>query len=461
MNYGDEKMICTGNKVLMMCLCAGGLQSMAVAAETPTTLSPSNGRVVRAAHIYFNIATGEQVVTVLGDGQTGGADNGVSDPVWSSIVSNQCAEFGYTTEWFWGMDNNAGTTSLATDITLLDFGDIAVDTVVDCVHINWVTAHADVDADSDGLGDGVGGLGGEWTWWDMDNGRTADACTRLPLISIILVDLPGNIFGEGSLTGYSADIDLAASFTSSLTFEIGDSDGDLQGAAFGHNNVDTNSDGIGDGVSIANADRNFDGLPDSDLDGDGLFDWSWTVRFAQPGTRDLDGDGVIDGDPADGFLTIGVNFGAGAGTGIDNGDGTWTWDLNSTDVDAANGQEDAFTIFAPPFGGPGGDILYAGFFWFGGYACEGVPVDEIDPDTGELGLGYTPTSAFEHQLFGPGGVVCCCVDINQDGSLNFFDISAFLEAFSAQDPIADFNFDGAFNFFDISAFLGEFAAGCP
>jgi murein tripeptide amidase MpaA len=50
-------------------------------------------------------------------------------------------------------------------------------------------------------------------------------------------------------------------------------------------------------------------------------------------------------------------------------------------------------------------------------------------------------------------------DINGDGTLNFFDISAFITALSAQDPIADFNNDGRWNFFDISAFLTAYADG--
>lgn len=442
---------------------AAGFAGTAMA-SSPTTLSPSQGNVVKAAHIYFNIATGERIITVLGDNQTAGADNGVSCPIWSSIVADGCSDAGYTTTWFFGVDNNAGTTSLATDITNLDMGDVALDTVVDCVHLDWVTAHVDTDADSDGIGDGVEGLGGEWTYWDADNGRTADKSTRLPIINFILGDLPGNIFGAGSLTGYTADIDLAGAFTGSdLTFEIGDSDGDLQGASFGNNNVDTNSDGIGDGVSVAAADRNFDGLPDSDLDGDGLFDWAWTVRFSQPGTRDLDGDGVIDGDIADSMLTIGISFGSGAGTSVDNGDATWNWDADTTAVDGATGQEDAFAIYAPPFGGGDGDILHAGFFWFGGYACEGVPVDEIDPDTGMLGLGWNPLAAFEHQIFGPSGVcpdAGCDADLTDDGSLNFFDVSLFLSLFGDEDPLADFTDDGSWNFFDVSEFLSQYAAGC-
>ncbi len=65
---------------------------------------------------------------------------------------------------------------------------------------------------------------------------------------------------------------------------------------------------------------------------------------------------------------------------------------------------------------------------------------------------------------GPGTTECetpCPADINGDGTLNFFDVSAFLSAFGVQDPIADFNNDGSFNFFDVSEFLQAFSLGCP
>lgn len=55
----------------------------------------------------------------------------------------------------------------------------------------------------------------------------------------------------------------------------------------------------------------------------------------------------------------------------------------------------------------------------------------------------------------------CAADLNGDGNLDFFDVSAFLSAFTNQDPSADFTNDGNFNFFDVSAFLGAFSAGCP
>jgi len=55
----------------------------------------------------------------------------------------------------------------------------------------------------------------------------------------------------------------------------------------------------------------------------------------------------------------------------------------------------------------------------------------------------------------------CIADFTGDGELNFFDVSAFLNLFSAGDPQADLNGDGVFNFFDVSAFLNAFSAGCP
>jgi uncharacterized membrane protein len=55
----------------------------------------------------------------------------------------------------------------------------------------------------------------------------------------------------------------------------------------------------------------------------------------------------------------------------------------------------------------------------------------------------------------------CVADIDGNGTLNFFDVSAFLQGYNAQDPITDINGDGEFNFFDVSAFLSAYNAGCP
>ena len=55
----------------------------------------------------------------------------------------------------------------------------------------------------------------------------------------------------------------------------------------------------------------------------------------------------------------------------------------------------------------------------------------------------------------------CIADLNNDGLLDFFDVSQFLTLFQAADLAVDFNNDGELNFFDVSAFLTAFQAGCP
>lgn len=55
----------------------------------------------------------------------------------------------------------------------------------------------------------------------------------------------------------------------------------------------------------------------------------------------------------------------------------------------------------------------------------------------------------------------CPADFTDDGVLDFFDISGFLNAFSMNNPSADLNEDGLFDFFDVSEFLNQFNAGCP
>lgn len=55
----------------------------------------------------------------------------------------------------------------------------------------------------------------------------------------------------------------------------------------------------------------------------------------------------------------------------------------------------------------------------------------------------------------------CVADLTGDGVLDFFDVSAFLNAYTAMDPGADLTGDGVFDFFDVSAFLNAYSAGCP
>lgn len=76
--------------------------------------------------------------------------------------------------------------------------------------------------------------------------------------------------------------------------------------------------------------------------------------------------------------------------------------------------------------------------------------------------GITAQTSFPTGVFSIASVrIPCPADVTEDDNLDFFDISAFLAAYSASDPVADFTGDGAIDFFDISAFLTAFSLGCP
>ncbi len=60
------------------------------------------------------------------------------------------------------------------------------------------------------------------------------------------------------------------------------------------------------------------------------------------------------------------------------------------------------------------------------------------------------------------GGPCSVADFSEPfGELDFFDLSAFLSALSANDPSADLNPDGSYDFFDVSAYLDLYGQGCP
>ena len=80
----------------------------------------------------------------------------------------------------------------------------------------------------------------------------------------------------------------------------------------------------------------------------------------------------------------------------------------------------------------------------------------------DLGEGSVVEAGIDDvHIFGVSCASGCLADLTGEGDLNFLDVSAFLSAFSMQDPVADFTEDGSFNFLDVSAFLDAFADGCP
>lgn len=86
-----------------------------------------------------------------------------------------------------------------------------------------------------------------------------------------------------------------------------------------------------------------------------------------------------------------------------------------------------------------------------------------DGDTlaiGAMNAGEFVTSPGEAYIFSVTNEVCRA-DLNQDGSIDFFDVSEFLSAYNAGSPSADFNDDGKLSFFDVSEFVQAFNSGCP
>lgn len=78
---------------------------------------------------------------------------------------------------------------------------------------------------------------------------------------------------------------------------------------------------------------------------------------------------------------------------------------------------------------------------------------------GTSSIAYSDPATVVLRINAPG---CNNADLAAPyGELDFFDISAFLTALGAEDPIADFNNDGSYDFFDVSAFLQLLGDGCP
>jgi hypothetical protein len=60
-----------------------------------------------------------------------------------------------------------------------------------------------------------------------------------------------------------------------------------------------------------------------------------------------------------------------------------------------------------------------------------------------------------------GCILPCIADLDDNDTLNFFDIAAFLAFYQIQFPSADWNGDGVLNFFDFAGYLDAYNTGCP
>jgi hypothetical protein len=423
---------------LMLAVMAGTV----IAGDTPVEIDATEGELRHAGHLYFNVSTGERLITMIdGVDAQRGVNGGEGEEIW--VIGGEatgCPD-GAFVNFFFGLDGLTDNYGAQASPMLLDWGDIENNTVVDCVQVHWVTDHADTDTDSDGFADGVEGFGATWTFWDGMNGRSPQLDSiALPIVDFTFFNLPGEYpVDTATLAFYTADVDLGGTFTSTITFEIGDDDSDLNGAAVHNPRMDLN-------------DADSDSVPDIDPDGDGLADWGWSIDFIQPGTVDFDNADSdsdsqtgVDGD-INAFATAGVVFGLPQPgmAEFDSVADAWDW----VPGPGAPSVEDAFGLV------DGG--VYDGPYFFGGFNCE----------------PYTPMAAFSIVLYGPPTPFDCGdlagnPDGTPDGVLNFLDISAFLSYFAQGDLIVDYagnpdgSPDGVLNFLDVSAYLTIFAAGCP
>jgi len=431
------------NVLTMSALVVVGLAGSALAAVEPVVLDASVGNVRHAGHIYFNVATGERITTLIeaGDAQRP-VDGEEGTEIWIVGGGAVCADFGSSTSYFYALDSTTANYGAEISPMLIDWGDIETDTVVDCVQIHWISDHADTDTDSDSIADGVAGFAGDWVYYDGMNGRSPQMeSIALPIIGLSFFSLPGEYpVDPETVVLWTADIDLGSSFGTSLIFEIGDTDSLLQEANVHNARMDLN-------------DNDLDSIPDIDPDQDGLADWGWSINYTQPGTKDVDNADSdsdtqtgIDGDP-EAFAIAGLTFGMPwpGHAEFDSSTGTWEWIL---DGPTAGLNEDAFALV---------DDFGSGVFWFGGFSCQ----------------PYVPGSNFSIVLYGPDDGTICPADLSgpggsPDGVLDFFDISHYLGLFGFGDLGADVaspsgcgSPDGVLDFFDISCFLSRFADGCP
>jgi hypothetical protein len=96
----------------------------------------------------------------------------------------------------------------------------------------------------------------------------------------------------------------------------------------------------------------------------------------------------------------------------------------------------------------------------GGTGSRGIVVDDLNSD-GFLDLAVINQNDSSMAIITQSNSEPCVADFTDDGVLDFFDVSAFINAFNTFDFRADLNQDFVYDFFDVSLFISAFNAGCP
>ncbi|MHA7811950.1 MAG: hypothetical protein ACX94C_00955 [Phycisphaerales bacterium] len=102
----------------------------------------------------------------------------------------------------------------------------------------------------------------------------------------------------------------------------------------------------------------------------------------------------------------------------------------------------------------------------GNLAPEGLGTGDRFGGNGILHRGQALITAINSDLHGINSGIAyeltpfCSIDFDRDWDLDFFDASAFYTYFSINDPIADLDQNGSLNFFDIARFLQAWRGEC-
>ncbi len=227
---------------------AAGCASVAAANDTPRLMTEGLFSVPsdRIGHIYFNAATGEMV-------QTGAPTQlrGTPNPIWVNEGYDQC---GFA-EWFFFGLRNTGT---GVDWHMMDYGEIAPNSVVDTVTMLYATNVPDPAE--------AGVAGHEVTLWLFDGVDIGiiGSPNAVPHFALTITDLPGSAAGTA---GWILTLDL----TGLAEFEVGDADG-----------IDDSGNGFNSGYG-----------PLVDLNGDGNANFAYGYSFAVPTPASLSGMGLV------------------------------------------------------------------------------------------------------------------------------------------------------------------------
>lgn len=101
-------------------------------------------------------------------------------------------------------------------------------------------------------------------------------------------------------------------------------------------------------------------------------------------------------------------------------------------------------------------VVADGMLYIGG--TDGI-IHEMNPQTGAIARTFD--TGINIQAMTPeSGIVSCPADYDANGTLNFNDVSNFINLFNNQLVPGDTTGDGEFNYFDISLFLNYFNGGC-